>query len=267
MRDVKKIFLLPVIATVLMWHSAYAVELPLPVSTDERIKIVPYEKNNIVPIFGSNFVVTQIIFGQDQEIVDIQGGDAAGWEVRMNPFKNVLYLKPDVFNSSTDLFVTSLDASGNRYFYRFQIMCDKSSMSSKNQTYALEFTYPEKERAEALAKSDFEKAERLTIVDATKNPNHKKYHWDYSFNGSTSIMPLHVFDDGRFTYFELRPNQSVPAIFSVDNEAGEESVVNYRLVDDYLVVEEVSPQFTLRNGRYNVASIFNNRLISNVETH
>ena len=45
--------LLGLTTSVFIFHIAYAVELPLPVSTDERIKIVPYEKNNIVPIFVS----------------------------------------------------------------------------------------------------------------------------------------------------------------------------------------------------------------------
>ena len=89
------------------------------------------------------------------------------------------------------------------------------------------------------------------------------YHWDYSFHGSTSIMPLHVFDDGRFTYFQLRPNQALPAIFAVDSKSAEESVVNFRQEGRYLVVHRLAPQFTLRLGKHRVASIFNNRFIRN----
>jgi type IV secretion system protein VirB9 len=87
---------------------------------------------------------------------------------------------------------------------------------------------------------------------------------DYRFSGNKQIMPLHVFDDGRFTYFELRPNQPAPAIFAVDNKQGKEAVVNTRRQGSYLVVQRLAPQFTLRNGG-TVASVFNTREILNIK--
>ena len=56
----------------------------------------------------------------------------------------------------------------------------------------------------------------------------------------------------------------LPAIFAVDNKKGRESVVNFRKERGYLVVHELAPQFTLRAGKYHVASIFNRRLIRKV---
>lgn len=77
---------------------------------------------------------------------------------------------------------------------------------------------------------------------------------------------MHIFDDGQFTYMQLQAWQPVPAIFAVDNVAGKESVVNYRRDGQYLVVQQVVPQFTLREGKYHVTSVFNNRLIHHLRS-
>ena len=78
-------------------------------------------------------------------------------------------------------------------------------------------------------------------------------------------MPLHVFDDGQFTYLQLRPGQPVPAIFAVDTKKANESVVNFRREGRYLVIHRIVPQLTLREGPQQVASIFNNRLIAHLK--
>ena len=77
-------------------------------------------------------------------------------------------------------------------------------------------------------------------------------------------MPVHVFDDGQFTYLQLRLGQTVPAVFAVDNAAGQESVVNTRTEGDYLVIQQLAPQFTLRQGEFHVASIFNNAMVKKI---
>ncbi len=61
---------------------------------------------------------------------------------------------------------------------------------------------------------------------------------------------------------ELRPNQAVPAIFAVDNQAGRESVVNFRSNENYIIIQRIAPQFTLRNGKTIIASVFNNKMIA-----
>ena len=49
----------------------------------------------------------------------------------------------------------------------------------------------------------------------------------------------------------------VPAFFMVDSR-GEESLVNYRTVGDYIVIERVANRFTLRHGA-DIVCVFNER--------
>ena len=178
--------------------------------------------------------------------------------------RNVLNLKPTILGSKTDLDVITVDGAGKERFYRFALSSPASGQGA-NVTYAVQFVYPEEAKARALAALNYQRLQRKSIINESKNPN--DYNWDYSFNGARSIMPLHVFDDGKFTYLQLRPNQDVPAIFAVNNAKGEESVVNYRRMGNYIVVEQVAPQLTLRDGKYTVASIFNNREIEKIRRY
>jgi type IV secretion system protein VirB9 len=225
-------------------------------SSDHRIKIVPYELDNVVPVSASTFTTTQVIFGHGEIIENIQNGDMDAWTVNVQKgISNMLFLKPTITGSNTNMTVVT-----NRHTYYFHLMSHKARSRNQNDTtYAIRFTYPEENREHMLANLHFNQQQRHAILNAKKNP--QNYNWNYSFSGSHTIMPIHVFDDGRFTYMELQPNQPTPAIFAVDNKSGKEAVVNYRVRGRYLIVQQISPQFTLREGSSAIASVFNNRYI------
>ena len=92
------------------------------------------------------------------------------------------------------------------------------------------------------------------------------YNFKYQYTGETTIAPIKVFDNGEFTYFQFpSKNAEYPAIFSVD-AAGFESLVNFRAAGDYIIVEKVAPQFTLRNGTdivcvYNTSRYTNGKIV------
>ncbi len=170
---------------------------------------------------------------------------------------NVLNLKPTVLGSDTDIILSTLDDAKKVRRYFFHLKSGKSV--PEKTTYAIKFTYPREEQEQL-----FQKIHEGVQGLANTPLNPKLYHWDYSFHGTRSIMPLHIFDDGQFTYMQMKSNQIIPAVFAVQDATGKESVVNYRLVGDTLVIQQVAPQFTLRHGTAAVTSIFNNRLIRQI---
>lgn len=90
-----------------------------------------------------------------------------------------------------------------------------------------------------------------------------KINWKYSFTGSRSLAPIEAYDNNQFTYFKFKQDGSshLPAIFIVDKDKNE-TLVNYHIQGDYLVVNSVAKQFTLRNGN-EVTSVYNDFLIGN----
>jgi type IV secretion system protein VirB9 len=261
----KKILILCGLAFGLSVTSAVLAEIvPKEMMEDRRVKQVEYQKNNVVTIHGQAFISTQIIFDNDESILDVQGGDEAGWTVHIDKvLPYILNIKPTLFNSNTNLAVVTSDNKSDKRIYRFHLlMGNQIGSDDEKPTYAVEFVYPDKEQEKLEDTLNYLQRQKKTIINSSKKPG--DYHWDYSFSGDKEIMPLHAFDDGQFTYFQLRPGQAVPAVFAVDNSAGEESVVNTRTEGDYLVVQQLAPQFTLRQGQYHVASIFNNAVIKKI---
>ena len=239
--------------------TTFASIAPQPFPGDSRITRIAYQDNNVIPIKGQTFTSTQIVFGIHEHILDVEGGDRDGWIVTyQKSLRNMLFIKPTILGSDSNITVVT-----TRHTYYFHVTSNKRLNTQDKRTYAIKFFYPEDERLQLKATLAAQKRHRAATLNTSKHP--KKYNWNYSFNGARDIMPAHVFDDGVFTYFEMRPNQPLPAIFIVDNQHGEEAVVNLRRQGSFLVVQRTAPQFTLRMGKNQVASVFNNSEIARLQ--
>lgn len=73
---------------------------------------------------------------------------------------------------------------------------------------------------------------------------------------SVDIRPREVFDDGRFTYFRFPANVEVPSIYRTVPDAKEEWLVNFHREGEFVVMQAVSPLWTLRLGG-SVLGVFN----------
>lgn len=246
---------------IIFCSSAWALQEPTKLSSDGRIEVVPYESYNVVSINGTTFTTTQITFGKDEFIENVQNGDLGAWTVSISAnIPYMMFVKPTAYNSKTNMTVVT-----NKHTYYFNLISNAQGVDDqKEATYAIHFIYPEEEREKVQKQILDREQQQQAELSAFQNP--ADYHWDYSFNGDESIVPLNVFDDGKFTYMQLQPNQPMPAVFAVTSPNGNESVVNYRQDGQYLVVEQVAPQFTLRLGKDHVATIFNNKLIKKLQS-
>lgn len=239
--------------------SVYATITPQRLSTDSRIEVVPYSPYNVVNVFGSTFTNTQIIFSKNEFIENVQSGDLAAWTISISKqLPYTLFIKPTTYHSNTNMTVIT-----NQHTYYFHLSTNnESNKKTKRITYAIKFIYPAEKQKQIENAIVAKEKQRQTLLSAFRNPS--KFNWSYSFWGSKAIMPIHVFDDGKFTYLQLQPNQPVPALFAVSSPSGKEAVVNYRVDGHYLVIQRTAPQFTLRLGKQQVACLFNNRLIHKI---
>jgi type IV secretion system protein VirB9 len=237
-----------------------ASQIPVPYPSDERIKMVAYQENNVIPVYGKTFTSTQLIFGKDEKVLDVEGGDTDGWLVTHHQhLANMLFIKPKILGSNSNMVVVS-----NKHNYYFHVMSNTIlKADERGQTYAIKFVYPIEERAKLNQRLKRQKGQKQANLNIKRAPH--QYNWNYTFSGNHQVMPLHVFDDGTFTFFEMRKNQDAPAIFAVDNHSGKEAVVNIRRQGEYLVVQRIAPQFTLRSGKEAVASVFNKKEISKLK--
>lgn len=214
---------------------AMAASHPHRIATDSHIKIVQYDPNNVVILNGQYGYQTQITFAPNEVVQSVSLGDSIAWQAV--PVANNLFIKP-VAPSKTNMTVLT-----NTNSYNFQM---DSQQQEGTPTYKLQFVYPQ---------GGFNASGQSNAV-ATFDP--AKLNWKYSYTGDASIAPTSLFDNGQFTFFKFKNGGAsrLPSVFIVDKHRNE-TLVNYHMQGDYLVVNSIAKQFTLRDGE-TVTTIYNN---------
>lgn len=225
---------------------------PLSFAEDGRIKIVSYNPSNIITIIGNHFISTAIYFGIQETILHVDIGDSLAWKVAPVSAEapNVLFIMPQLPQSDTNMTIIT-----NKHNYLFHLIVDsKHSDDQKNITYALRFNYPEEEKAQLQ--------NQMTIFQRifARNETHETYQWNenYSFyrnQGRGKIAPIQALDNGKFTLFKFRKEVSMPAIFTVDGNQNE-ALINFSTQGDFILIQGVHRQYTLRSGD-EVVTVYN----------
>ncbi|MDH0616115.1 MULTISPECIES: TrbG/VirB9 family P-type conjugative transfer protein [Hyphomicrobiales] len=229
--------------------AAHAELVARPGRLDPRIRSLPYSAEQVFLVTGTYGLVTTILFGADEDITQVVAGDTVSWQILTSADRRSLTLKPMEKDAATNLSVVTTKRT-----YSFDLRVNDTK-AMQNQTFKLRFTYPEDAGLKGTAEL-WKQAQ-----DAQRNPNIKnirrdKVNYDYGFKGSDGAKPLWVFDDGLKTFMKFTGD--IPAIFIVDAKR-RESLVNYRREADYIVIDKVSRQWTLRFGTESETCLFNLR--------
>ncbi|MDR6100491.1 type IV secretion system protein VirB9 [Agrobacterium larrymoorei] len=210
---------------------------PSSVKTDERIRTVPFQRDNIVYLAGMMGVSTMIVFNEDERIATVAMGDTVGWQAVPDQSKQFLFIKPLEPNA-----VTNMNVVTTKRVYTFMLTGARPG-NTRTAVIKLRFSYPEDAGNAKLLAAAKENASMPNIKAALASPAGLNY--DYGFKGTVDNRPTMVFDDGKKTFFQF--GGALPAVFAVKSD-GSETLVNFRREGDYIVVDEVSRQWTLRNG-------------------
>ncbi|WP_244667921.1 TrbG/VirB9 family P-type conjugative transfer protein [Rhizobium sp. P007] len=230
---------------------AHAELIARPGRLDPRIRSLPYSAEQVFVVTGTYGLVTTILFGADEEITQVVAGDTVSWQILTSADRRSLTLKPMETDAATNLSVVTTKRT-----YSFDLRINDSK-AMQNQTFKLRFIYPEDAGLKGTAElwKQAQEAERNPNI---KNIRRDKVNYDYGFKGSDAAKPLWVFDDGLKTFMKFTGD--VPAIFIVDGKR-RESLVNYRREADYIVIDKVSRQWTLRYGTEDETCLFNLRTV------
>ncbi len=235
---------------ILLFFSFYASASQLPrfLGTEKKFRSYLYNPNDVYRYIGHYTYQGFIEFEADEAISTISMGNPTLW--LFEHLGNRLFLKPvGQSNSETNMTVIT-----NKRVYHFELMAKEArSINDKDLIFVAKFIYPDEKDKNIV---EFPKA---TPSDEPDMRNLALYNFNYQYTGEPSIAPIKVFDNGEFTYFQFpRKNAELPAIFDVD-PSGFESIINFRSAGDYIIVERVSPQFTLRNGT-DIVCVYNMNL-------
>lgn len=81
------------------------------------------------------------------------------------------------------------------------------------------------------------------------------YDFSYAVSGDQRVRPVQVFDDGRFTYFQFRAGEPIPAIFS-ETSAGA-TLLMPQLEGPYTKVPTIASGYLLRLGHGSGRVVYN----------
>lgn len=231
---------------------------------DSRMRVIDYNRMDVVKLSTFYGVSTHIEFDPAEAIKDVAIGDDQAWSVV--PRGNHLFIKPRAKKADTNVTVVT-----DRHVYNFALVVqprspkDSSAWKDPNLVYGVRFRYPEQEaeklalELEAKAKAEAEKKRRELVrgklSSATKDGSSaaehasttQKHNYDYWMAGATEISPTSARDDWRFTYLSFSNNRDMPAVYSVDSFGGE-SLINTNVEGNTIIIHRVVPKLRLRKG-------------------
>ncbi len=217
-------------------------QVPRSIAGNPHIKTLNYSPNSIHKYIGFYGQQSSIVFEAGEVISTFSMGVSSGWQLEAKG--NRLFIKPISDNADTNATIIT-----NKRVYHFQLYAQEAEgINDPAIAYEVRFRYPSNNITfnKNFVEDDGVLTERSDIPDISNATN---LNFDYLLKGVDHIKPIRVFDDGRFTYLEFeKENANLPAVFLVGSD-GYESLINFRVRGNYMIVERVAAKFTLRYGQ------------------
>jgi type IV secretion system protein VirB9 len=204
---------------------------------DPRIRVVPYRTDAVYRLRGYVGYQIDITFAPGERFVGLGVGDSKG--VAFASSANHLFLKPRAAHVATNLTVLT---SRRTYLFDYQVASRAPDPSGADVIYALRFEYP----TVAATPASRKRQQLETDLAAARTTRLRNY--DYWYCGDPSLKPAAAWDDGVQTTLVFGARTELPAVFAL-NEDGSESLVNFDVQEDRMVVQRVARRLILRRGK------------------
>jgi type IV secretion system protein VirB9 len=218
---------------------APAATLPPVGQVDARIRVVAYNPDDVVTLQGYVGYQIHLQWAEGEEFVNLGSGDNGAFDIGAE--RNHFFIKPKEAHASTNLTVLT-----NRRAYHFDYVVSANAptgAAARRMVYSIRFTYPEDEARVAAAERERLQTEARIKQAAADRPRNENY-W---FCGSTTLKPMSAYDDGVQTRLRFQARSDFPAMF-IRNDDGSESLLNFNIEDDEVVIHRVARRFVLRRG-------------------
>lgn len=214
----------------------------------EVVQEYEYQADRIYQVRTGLGITTQIELSPNEKILDFSTGFSNGWDLTRRD--NVFYLKPRNVDVDTNMVIRTATHS---YIFELKVVATEwTALEQAKQAgvqYKITFRYPG--NAEFAVASVETPPQLSTMLD--KN---RRYNFSYDYATRTKqpwLMPMAVYDDGRFTYIKLSRLKDMatgnfPAVFGRDHEDGEDFVVNTTVENDTLIVHGTYVFLVIRHG-------------------
>lgn len=207
-----------------------------PGHADPRVRSVDYEPNEVVPLTAFVGYHVHVEFGPDEQFVNLAAGDTAALEVGAEG--NHLLLKPRAAAGPTNLTVLT-----NRRTYFFEYRALSRAPRADEAVYSIAFRYRDARdlRLPAVATGGADADSQLQKPRPVANR-------DYWYCGHPALRPVTAADDGLQLRLTFAADAEWPAVYASEAD-GSESLVNFHVEGDAMIVHRLAARFVLRRGR------------------
>ncbi|MBS0448543.1 MAG: TrbG/VirB9 family P-type conjugative transfer protein [Proteobacteria bacterium] len=219
---------------------AHAETTPPPGPVDPRVRVIAYNPDDVIRLHGYVGYQIHMQWADGEEFVNLGAGDVGGLDVGAE--KNHFFLKPKQEKVETNLTVLT-----NLRTYHFDYSVGKAPANpllARDMVYSLRFTYPREDAKRAAADAERRRADAALNQATADRPRNLAY----AYCGTPALKPIAAFDDGVHTHLRFAARGEFPAIF-VRNDDGSESLINFNVEQDEVVVHRVAKRFVLRRGQ------------------
>jgi type IV secretion system protein VirB9 len=249
---INKPLLVAIAISVFMPFAAQAdLQESIPKSGDKRLRTYAYGPDQIYIFRGHYKYQSRIDLDPKETIQNISIGDSTRWMIQ--PVGHRIFLKPIEVDATTNMTIIT-----DKRIYNFELYAEEAKdIRSDGLIFSASFVYGDESGGSEQGAFFHTAAPKKEVPDQKEIlKDRSKYNFNYKLTGSKDVSPIEVFDDGEFTFMRFKDiNADLPAVFQVV-PGGDEALINYRKSGDYIVVEMVTSQFTLRFGPQ-VVCVFN----------
>jgi type IV secretion system protein VirB9 len=226
-----------------MWHVmggsvACAEVMPGTGGPDARIRTADYDPGQVYVLRGRVGFQIDLQFDPEESFVGLAAGDIEG--LTFVAQGNHLFLKPRAAGVVTNLTVLT---SKHQYQFDYSAAPPDHRTAAGPTMYVVRFRYPGHGQDTAAARSaERDVARHLDAASALRARN-----TDYWFCGTDLLRPAAAWDDGVQTHLLFGQRSEQPAIF-VRNDDGSESLLNFSIDADEVVIHRIARRLILRRG-------------------
>ena len=187
-----------------------------------------YEPHETYQIYCQDGFITDIKFQPGEKVTYVGAGDTTRWVIdRSSAGAGALktehvYLKPVKRGLSTNIVINTNQRT-------YQIHAISGSRYNPMVSWVVETSREQLWRQ--IRERDLENMMTVNIAEL---------HMKYKVDGGRKWSPSMVFDDGRKTFFKMKPEMrtSVAPVFMIE-ERGKTVLVNYRIVGSYYIIDRI----------------------------
>jgi type IV secretion system protein VirB9 len=232
-------------AWALLLATAHGEVTPVPGPVDTRIRTAVYSPDEVYRVTGRVGYQLSLEFAPDERFVGLAAGDGEG--LTFEAQDNHLFIKPRAASVVTNLTILT---THHHYYLEYRVESShidpQGNSFSPDPFYALRFSYPQEARQQVLQQASA-RAE-ANRIDAALTQAATTLNAEYLYCGPRALKPLSVTDDGVQTRFTFGERTELPAIFTRAID-GTESLVNFTVTRDAVLVHRIAPGFVLRRGK------------------